>query len=169
MRQRLQLQYRRLWTNLALQELKTCTTTCADVAELVLRAVLCDDGRGIAATHNDGSTFLCGLDGRVKERLGRGRERFELEDTRGARHTTSNSPARAAAMMYSPVPEDGLCLQNRLAEQFTTLRASVETHPVIRNTLSVRGKASLFLYEHMDHRISYGMNEPERPCRTCPQ
>ena len=59
----------KITTYLALEQLKTSTTASADVTELVLRAVVRDNGRGITTTNNDGSTLLCGLDSGIKESL----------------------------------------------------------------------------------------------------
>ena len=42
-----------------------------------------------------------------------------------------------------PVPEDRLGLKDGLLEKSATLRASIETHPVIRDTLSIGGNTGL--------------------------
>ena len=43
----------------------------------------------------------------------------------------------------SPIPEDCLRLKDSLTEQFAALRASIETHPVVGNTLLVSSLTSL--------------------------
>ena len=43
----------------------------------------------------------------------------------------------------SPIPEDCLRLKDSLTEQFAAFRASIETHPVVGNTLLVSSLTSL--------------------------
>ena len=44
---------------------------------------------------------------------------------------------------YSPIPENCLRLKDSLTEQFAAFRASIETHPVVGNTLLVSSLTSL--------------------------
>lgn len=66
----------------------------------------------------------------------------------------------------SPVPQDGLRLQDGFAEELTALGAGIETHPAIGNTLLVSGLTSL--RAQSKHRLSVkALHKPSRPCRTC--
>ena len=69
-------------THLALEELETGTSTSADVAQLVLRAVLRRNSGGITTANDDCRAILCSLNRRVKECFGALSELGKLEDTR---------------------------------------------------------------------------------------
>ena len=69
-------------THLALEELETGTSTSADVAQLVLRAVLRRNSGGITTANDDCRPVLCSLDRGVEECLGSFSKLGELEDTR---------------------------------------------------------------------------------------
>ena len=66
-------------THLALQQLQARTAAGGDVAELVLGAVVGDDGRGIAPSDDDGRTARSSVDVRVEQVFRAAGERRELE------------------------------------------------------------------------------------------
>lgn len=59
----------RAYTHLALEELKTSTSTGADVTELVLSSILSNNRGRIATTDDNGSTLASSLDGSIEKRL----------------------------------------------------------------------------------------------------
>ena len=67
---------------LALEKLETGTSTCADMAELVLAVVLGDDGSGVTTAYDDGCTIGSSLNGSVEEGLRTLGKLGELEDAR---------------------------------------------------------------------------------------
>lgn len=68
--------------DLALEELETGTTARADVAELVLRLVVRDNGGGISTTNDDSRAVRRSLHVRVKQSFGASCERGKFKYTR---------------------------------------------------------------------------------------
>lgn len=130
--------------SLALEQLERRATASADMAELVLRLVLGNDGRSVTATDDDNGAVLGSLDVGVEESLGATSECGELEDTRGTERGVKHQSLEQV-WCYSPVPEDGLGLEDRLRVELAGLGASVQAHPALGNTLTVGRGASLNL------------------------
>ena len=129
-------------TYLALKKLETGTAARADVAELIFRVILRNDGRGITTTNNHGCTVLCSLDRGIEKSLRTSRKCRKLKYTRrtGARVSARTANCRRIDV---PVPEDGLGLEDSLTEQFTALRPSIKCQPAVRNPFLVRNETGL--------------------------
>jgi len=114
------------------------------MAQFILGPVLSNDGRGISATHNDNCPIFGSFDVRVEQRLRAIGESWELKDARWARIENEGSAVEGSGKWsYKPIPGNSLGLQNGGAEQFSTFRASIKTHPTIRDALGLESTADL--------------------------
>lgn len=112
------------------------------MTQFIFSSVLGNNSRSIPAAYNHDCTILGSLDICIEKGLGALSKSWKFKDTWGTKRIlTLNGEIRE--LRYEPVPKNCLSLQNCGAKQLTTLRASIKTHPVIRDALSVNSTASL--------------------------